>query len=128
MNFRLILREPALLLDAVETALVLMVALGLALSGDQQNYIIAVIIGLIGVAKAWATTPFPVTLITDLSRAIFVLAATFGVSFLTPDKTAIIVTFIGTFVTLVQRMQITPSHDEVTAPAGAGAGPVTADS
>jgi hypothetical protein len=127
MNFRLLLREPALLLDSLETALVMLVALGLSISGDQQNYIVAVIIAVIGIAKAWATHPFPVTLITDLSRAVFVLAATFGVHFLTPDKTAIMVTFIGTFMTLVQRIQVTPTNSAVTAPAGAGAGPVTGE-
>jgi hypothetical protein len=119
MNFRLILREPALLLDTVETLLVLLVAFGIGLSGDQQSYIIAALVAAIAVAKAWATSPFPVTLITDLARAALVLAASFGLN-ITPDKTAVIVTFLGTFLTLIQRSQITPSYD----PAGGAVGPM----
>lgn len=127
MNFKLLLREPALLLDAVETGLVLLVALGLSISGDQQNYIVAAIIAVIAVLKAWSTHPFPVTLVTDLSRAAFVLAASFGLHMLTPDRIAIVVTFIGTLFTLIQRMQISPVTSLVAAPSGAGAGPVTGE-
>lgn len=123
-RFNVILRDPALLLDTLETGLVLLVALGMPLSHDQTTYIVAVVIALIGIAKGAATHPFPVHLIVDLSRAALVLAASFGLN-LPPDKIAIIVTFIGTLTSLVGSIRTTPSYDAITRPGGAGAGPVT---
>lgn len=126
-RLRVLLREPALLLDAVETGLVLLVALGLHLSNTQQTDIVALIIAAIAVIKGASTLPFPVTIITDLARAVLVLVATFGLD-LPPDRVAVIVTFIGTFVTLVQRVAVTPRYDPVVAVGGAGSGPVSGES
>lgn len=123
-RFNVLLREPALLLDAVETGLVLLVALGLPLGHDQETYIVALVVAVIGVFKGFSTRPFPVHLVTDLSRAVLVLVASFGLN-LPPDKIAIIVTFIGTLTTLVGSIRTTPSFDAITRPGGAGAGPVT---
>ncbi len=115
-----ILREPALLIDAVETGLILLVAFGLPWSGDQQAYIVAAIVAVIGVAKGVTTRPFAVSLITDLGRAVLVLAASFGLN-VSGDQIAIAITFLGTVTTLVGRAQITPVSDPV------GAGPVVHD-
>lgn len=125
-RFRELLREPALLLDAVETLVVLLVAFGLSLSGDQQNYIVAAVVALVGVAKGFTTTPFPVSVIPDFGRAVLVLAASFGLP-MTADQIAVLATFLGTVTTLVMRAQITPTRDPVTKPGGAGAGPVTGE-
>ncbi len=115
-----ILREPALLIDAVETGLILLVAFGLNWSGDQQAYIVAAIVAIVGVAKGFTTRPFAVSLITDLGRAVLVLAASFGLN-VSGDQIAIAITFLGTLTTLVGRAQITPTNDPV------GAGPVAHD-
>lgn len=128
MNPRLVLREPALLIDAVETGLVLLVALGLHLGGDQQTAIVALLIALAGVAKAVTTTPWPISIFTDFARAGLVLAATFGLNWATPDKIAIVATFLGTLVTLINRAQVTPNASPVIATHGSGAGPVIGES
>ena len=124
-NFREVVRDPALIIDAVETALVFLVALGLTITGDQQNAIVAVLICLAAAAKAFVTSPWPVSVFTDLGRAALVLAATFGMQWATPDKIAITVTFLGTILTLVARGQITPNYSPVVDATGSGAGPVT---
>ncbi len=126
MNPRLILREPALLIDALETGLVFLVALGLHLTGAQQTDIVAVIIALAGVLKAITTRPWPVSVFTDFGRVALLLAADFGMNWATHDKIAIAVTFLGTLVTIISRSQITPASDPVVAGTGSGAGPTTA--
>lgn len=118
-------REPALLIDLGETLLIFLVAFGAHISGDQQNYIVAAIIALVGLCKAFTTKPFPVTLVVDAARAVLVVMASFGVG-LTADQIAITATMIGTVTTVIARAQITPRRDPIVAGSGAGAGPVTA--
>lgn len=124
LNLRALKREPALLIDAVETGLVLLVALGLHISGSTQTDIVAAIIAGAGVLKAIHTSPWPVTVFTDFSRAALVLALDFGVNWASPDRIALVATFVGTVVTLLQTIRITPNSDPVVAAQGAGAGPV----
>lgn len=123
-RLRSFVREPALLLDFVETLLVLLVAFGVSLSHDQQAYIVAAIIAVIGLLKGISTVPLPVHLITDLGRAVLVLAASFGLHGLTEDRIAVVVTFLGTLTTLVGSIRTTPVNDPILAARGAGAGPV----
>lgn len=122
-DFKTLLREPALIIDFVETLLVFLVAFGLGLSGDQQSYIVAAVVAILGLIKAFSTKPFAVAAVTDLGRALLVLGASFGVG-LTADQIAIAVTFLGTVTTLLVSIRVTPKYDPVVAVGGAGAGPV----
>ncbi len=124
-RLRELVREPALIIDIVETGLIMLVAFGLDWSHDQQAYVIAALVAIAGVGKAITTSPFPVTLITDAGRAVLVLGASFGLS-VSVDQIALIVTFLGTLMTLVARAQITPVSSPVTAPLGSGSGPLDA--
>lgn len=110
-RFKSILREPQLLIDAAETLLVMLVAFGVGLRGDQQSYVIAVIIALIGLLKGIFVKPFAVPLVTDFARALLVLAASLGVG-LNPDQIAVAITFIGTVMTLIATLRTTPRYDE----------------
>ena len=124
-KIKALIREPALLLDAFETFVVMAIALGLfSLSGDQQTNLVALFIALLGVAKGFLTQPFPVTVITDFGRAAIVFSVSLGLLKWSPDQVTVVVTFLGTLMTLVQRSQITPRYDPVIASGGAGAGPV----
>lgn len=107
-RLRELVREPALLIDLVETLVVLVVAFGIGLSGDQQTYIVAAVVAVLGLLKGLMTHPFAVTLLVDAARAVLVLAASFGVG-LSPDQIALIATGLGTVVTLIARGQITPA-------------------
>lgn len=109
-RLRELVREPALLIDLTETLVVLLVAFGVGLSGDQQTYMVAAVVAVLGLAKGALTRPFAVTLVTDAARAVLVLAASFGIG-LTADQIALIATALGTVVTLVARGQITPTRD-----------------
>ena len=120
-----IVREPALIIDAVETLLVLFVSLGANIHGDQQTYIVAFVIALAGLIKGFSTRPFPVSVIPDFTRAGLVLAVSFGLNWFTNDQIALIATFTGTLMTLLMRGQITPTYDPVVDATGSGAGPVT---
>jgi NADPH:quinone reductase-like Zn-dependent oxidoreductase len=122
-RLRGLLREPALLIDLFETLVVLLIAFGIGMSGDQQSYLIAAFVALIGLFKAFTTKPFPVTAVTDFGRAILVVGASFGIG-LTADQIALIVTALGTITTLIARSQVTPRIDPVVVQGGAGAGPV----
>lgn len=113
-RLRELVREPALIIDLVETIVVLVVAFGVGLSGDQQTYIVAAVVAVLGALKGLTTRPFAVTLLTDAVRAILVLAASFGVG-LTADQIALIATALGTVVTLVARGQITPAVEPAPA-------------
>lgn len=125
-KFKALIREPALLIDAFESAVVFAIAMGLfSLSGDQQTNTVALFIAVLAVAKGFLTQPFPVTVITDLGRAAVVWSVSLGFLHWTADQITITVTFIGTLMTLIQRAQISPRYDTVTAPTGAGSGPVT---
>ncbi|MCM0622182.1 hypothetical protein [Nocardioides bruguierae] len=106
-------REPALLLDTVETGLVLLVALGVALTDDQTAAITAVIVAAIALLKGWATRPFEVSLIVDGARAVLVLVAAFGFG-ISAETIAVAVTFLGTFTTLIMRGQISPANGSTT--------------
>jgi len=111
-RFRELLREPALLIDLGETLVVFLVAFGIGgLSGDDQTYLVAAVIAVVGLLKAFTTKPFAVTALTDATRAILVAAvAVWGVG-LTADQIAVAATLIGTLATLIQRAQITPASD-----------------
>ena len=125
-RIKALLREPALLIDAFESFIVVAIAMGLfSLSGDQQTNTIALFIAGLAVAKGALTQPFPVTLITDLGRAGLVFSVSLGLVTWTPDQVTVMVTFLGTLMTLIQRAQITPRYDPVAAIAGAGSGPVS---
>lgn len=118
-----LIREPALLIDLGETLVLLVVAFGIGLSGDQQTYIVAAIVAVLGLLKGFMTRPFPPSAVTDFGRAGLALFASFGVG-LTADQIALIVTALGLITTVVLRGQITPAHDPVIDVRGAGAGPV----
>lgn len=122
-RLRELIREPALLIDLAETFVLMVLAFGVGLTGDQQTYIIATVIAALGLAKGLMTKPFPPAAVTDLGRAALALFASFGVG-LTADQIALIVTALGLVTTVVLRGQITPAKDPVLAAQGAGAGPV----
>jgi len=124
-KFKSLIREPALLIDAFESAVVFFIAMGLfSLSGDQQTNTVALFIAVLAVAKGFLTQPFPVTVITDLGRAAVVWSVSLGFLNWTADQVTIAATFLGTLMTLIQRAQITPRYDPVIAAGGAGSGPV----
>lgn len=123
-RFKELIREPALLIELASVGVLMLVAFGVGLSGDQQTYIIAAIVALLGLLKAFLTRPFVVAFLTDFARAGLVVAASFGVG-LTADQIALSVTFLGIITTVIIRGQITPTHDPVIDATGAGAGPVS---
>jgi hypothetical protein len=100
-------REPALLIDAAETLLLMLVAFGLGLSGDQQSYIVAAVVAGLGLVKAVSVKPFAVAALTDFGRALLVVFASFGIG-LTADQIAVAVTFLGLITTLIMRAQVDP--------------------
>jgi hypothetical protein len=118
-----LIREPALLIDLAETLVLMIVAFGVGLSGDQQTYIVAACIALIGLLKGFLTKPFPPAAITDFGRAALAVFASFGVG-LSADQIALIVTALGLVTSIVLRGQVTPAKDPVISVDGAGAGPV----
>lgn len=125
-RLRSLLREPALLVDAFESLVVVLVALGfLGLHGDTQTNLIAVFIALLALLKGFLTKPFPVTVVPDFGRALLVFCVSLGVLHFTADQVTLLATFLGTLMTVVQRAQITPRSDPVARPGGAGAGPLT---
>lgn len=127
-RLRLLLREPALLIDAFESGVVVAVALGLfSLHGEQQRDLIALFIAVLALLKGITTKPFPVTVIPDLGRAALVFFGSVSLIHLNADQITLLVTFLGTLMTLLQRAQITPTNDPVTRPGGSGAGPVTTE-
>jgi len=123
-RLKTLVREPALLIDFVETAVIMVVAFGIGLTGDQQTYIVAAVIAVLGLFKAFVTEPFAVAAVTDVGRALLCLAMSFGVG-LTSDQIAIAVTALGAATTLLISLRVTPSYDPVVSPTGAGSGPVT---
>lgn len=123
-RLKALVREPALLIDLAETLVLMVVAFGVGLSGDQQTYIVAAVIALLGLLKAFMTRPFSVAALTDFGRAALALMASFGVG-LTADQIAIAVTALGLITTIVLRAQVTPTSDPVVKQGGAGAGPVS---
>lgn len=123
MNFRLFLREPALLLDLGETLLVALIAFGLPIHGDQQSYLVAALVAAVGLLKAFTTRPFAVAALTDFGRAVLVVLASFGVG-LSADQIAVLITLLGTVTTVIIRAQITPTNSPVIGVDGAGGGPV----
>lgn len=125
-RLRALVREPALLIDAFESLVVVLVALGLFnLHGDTQTNLIAVFIALLAIVKGALTKPFPVTVIPDFGRAFLVFCVSLGVLAMTADQVTLVATFLGTLMTVVQRAQITPRSDPVARAGGAGAGPLT---
>lgn len=124
-RLKALLREPALLIDAFESLVVVLIALGMfSLTGDQQTNTVALFIAILALAKGFFTRPFPVTVVTDLGRAAAVWCVSLGLLHWTPDQVTVVVTFLGTLMTVVQRAQITPRFDPVARPGGAGAGPI----
>lgn len=114
-----LVREPALLIDAFESLIVVLVALGMFnLTGDQQVNIIAAFIAIMALAKGFLTTPFPVTVIPDLGRALLVVCVSLNILHMSADQVTLLATFLGTLMSVVQRAQITPRHDPPPAAAG----------
>lgn len=125
-RLKLLIREPALLIDAFESVVVVAVALGLfGLSGEAQRDLIALFIALLALAKGFLTRPFPVTVVPDLGRAALVFFGSVGLTHLSADQITLVATMLGTVTTLLSRAQITPKYDPVTRPGGAGSGPVS---
>lgn len=122
-RMKALIREPALLIDLAETIVLMLVAFGMGLSGDQQTYIVAAVIAIIGLAKGFMTVPFPPMAITDFGRAALALFASFGVG-LTADQITLCVTALGLISSVVLRGQVTPANDPVVDVTGSGAGPV----
>lgn len=122
-RIKALIREPALLIDLAETLVLMVVAFGMGLTGDQQTYLVATVVALIGLLKGFLTVPFPPAAVTDLGRAALALFASFGVG-LNADQITLSVTALGLITTLVLRGQVTPAHDPVTDVTGAGSGPV----
>lgn len=109
-RLKTLVREPALLIDLSETFILMLVAFGLGLSGDQQTYIVAAVVALLGLLKAFTTRPFAVAAVTDFGRAGLVMFASLGVG-LSPDQIALAVTFLGLVTTLVMTLRVTPAND-----------------
>lgn len=125
-RLKALVREPALLIDLAETLVVILVAYGIAdWDKEQQGYLVAAVIALAAVGKGFSTRPFPVTVLTDATRAILVVAASVFGAGLSADQIALTATLVGTLFSVVARAQITPVKDPVVVPGGAGAGPVT---
>lgn len=122
-RYKQLIREPALLIDLAETLVLMVVAFGVGLSGDQQMYIVAAVIALLGLLKAFMTRPFAVAALTDFGRAALVMFASFGVG-ITADQITLVVTALGLVASLIVRAQVTPRNSPVVAMGGAGAGPV----
>lgn len=122
-RFQELVREPALLIEIVSLTVVLVVSFGIGLNGDQQTYIVAAFVALMGLLKAFLTRPFAVAFLTDFIRAGLILAASFGVA-LTADQISQLAVLVGLITTVVIRGQITPTRSPVIAQGGAGAGPV----
>lgn len=123
-RFRQLVREPALLIEIVSLLVVTLVSFGIGLKGDQQTYIVAAFVALMGLLKAFLTRPFAVAFLTDFIRAALVLAASFGVT-LSADQISQFSMLVGLITTVVIRGQITPARDPVIEPGGSGAGPVS---
>lgn len=105
-----LLREPALIIDIVETAVLMLLAFGVGLSGDQQTYLVAFAVAALGLLKAIIVKPFSVVVLTDFGRALLALMASFGVG-LTADQIAISVTMLGLITTLAMTSRTTPRYD-----------------
>ena len=123
-RFQELVREPALLIEIVSLTVVMVVSFGVGLGGDQQTYIVAAFVALMGLLKAFLTRPFVVAFLTDFIRAGLILAASFGVA-LSADQISQLAVLVGLITTVVIRGQITPTRHPVVQQGGAGAGPVT---
>lgn len=122
-RFKALIREPALLIEIVSLVVVTVVSFGVGLKGDQQTYIVAAFVALLGLLKAFLTRPFVVAFLTDFIRAGLILAASFGAA-LTADQISQVAMLVGLITTVVIRAQITPTRSPVVEQGGAGAGPV----
>jgi len=104
-----LVREPALVIDALESGLVLAVALGLfSLTGEAQRDLVALFITILAVGKGFMTRPFPPTVIPDLGRAAFVFFGSVHLTHLTADQITLVATFLGTITTLIATNRISP--------------------
>lgn len=101
--------EPALLLDALKTALVMLATFlpQLHLSDEVQTWVLAVGVAVFGLLKGMSTHPFPVTAITDLIVAVGILAIGLGLN-VTQDQLGTIVVFVTAVMVAIQRHQISP--------------------
>lgn len=117
-----LIREPAMLIEALGLFVTVIVSFGVGLSGDQQTYIVAAVVALLGLLKALLTRPFAVAFLTDFIRAGLVMAASFGVT-LSADQIAQLSMLVGLVTTIVMRAQVTPSYDPVMNTTGSGSGP-----
>ena len=108
-GLRGLLREPAWLIQLAEVGVLMVVAFGLGLTGDQQTYIVATVVAATGLLTALLTRPFAVAALTDFARAGLALFASFGVG-LTADQIALVVTFLGVLTTGIVRGQVSPDY------------------
>lgn len=108
MNLNFFGREPALLLDAAKALLVLLVGFGVPLSNEQQTWIIALLVAIIGLWEGLATRPVSVIAITDVVQAALVLAVGFGLNW-SGEQIALLVGFAGVLTTLIQRANVSPA-------------------
>lgn len=123
-RLKLLVREPALLLQLVENIIAALVIINIHVSRDSEVWIMAAIVAVNGILKGLTTHPFPVHFITDLARAVLMIGISFGLN-LSVDKVTVLVTLVGTIVALVGSLRTTPAYDPVTRPGGAGGGPVS---
>lgn len=111
-RLRELVREPALVIDFVETCVLIVVAFGLTLTVDQQTWIVAVVVAALGLAKAAMTRPFAPAAVTDLGRAVLMLGVSFGLA-IDVDTVTLMVTALGTLTSLVVRQQVSPNLEPV---------------
>lgn len=108
-RFKELLREPALVIDAFESGLVLAIAFGLFhLTGAAQRDLVALFIAVLAVGKGFTTKPFPPTVIPDFGRAAFVFFGSVHLTHLTADQITLVATFLGTMTTLIATNRISP--------------------
>lgn len=122
-RFKALIREPALLIEIVSLVVVTVVSFGVGLKGDQQTYIVAAFVALLGLLKAFLTRPFVVAFLTDFIRAGLILMASFGVA-LSADQISQVAMLVGLITTVIIRAQITPIQSPIVAQDGSGSGPV----
>lgn len=102
-------RQPALVIEAIKVALVMLATFGLPLSADMQVWIVGALTAAAGLWKAAETLPVEVTAITDFIQAagLVVLGFTTAVS---QAELAAVVAFAGAAGVLLQRNQVTPKR------------------
>lgn len=102
-------RDPALYLSLFATALKLVCAFWLNLSGDQQAVLNATAAAIVGVAVAiWVRRDGQVAAILGFAQALLALAVGFGLH-LDAEQQAIVMAFVGTALSAFTRTQMIAS-------------------